>query len=75
MQLKTILNRLAKQPGFVFDAIQLVNVAIGVLVIYVDLRERLGSLPICSGCKRKRPGSDLLISSEARGAWAPADKA
>jgi transposase len=61
MQLKTILNRVAKQPGFVFNSIKLVG-AVGALVIYVQLRARGGSLPICSGCLKKRKGYDRLPS-------------
>lgn len=58
MQLKTILNHVAKQPGFVFDTIQLVIAASGSLSILVHLRARGRSRPICSGCMRKRPGYD-----------------
>ena len=55
MQLKTILNRLEKQSGFVYgdgkwrdDAIE------------IELTPRKGSKPICSGCGKRRPGYDRL---------------
>jgi len=67
MQLKSILNRVARQPGFVFDTIHLVS-AIN-LSIYVHLREHARSRPICSGCVRKRPAYDRL--SERRFAFVP----
>ncbi len=59
MQLKTILNRVAKQPGFVFTTIHQLTV-VGRPVIHVHLRARDGSRPICSGCVRKRRGYDHL---------------
>jgi len=58
MQLKTILNRVAKQPGFVFHTVQLVVAASGSLSILVHLRAHGRSRPICSGCMQKRPGYD-----------------
>lgn len=60
MQLKTILNRVAKQPGFVFDTIQLVVAASGSLSLLVYLREHGRSRARCSCCMRKRPGYDRL---------------
>lgn len=55
MQLKTILNRLEKQRGFVYgdgkwngDAIE------------IELKPRKGSKPICSGCGKRCPGYDRL---------------
>ena len=60
MQLKSILNRVAKQPGFVFGKIQLVVAADGTLTLLVHLREHGRSRPVCSGCMRKRPGYDRL---------------
>src|SRR3982751_190650 len=59
MQLKTILNRVAKQPGFVFDTIQLV-VAGSSLSLLVHVREHGRSRARCSCCMRKRPGYDRL---------------
>jgi transposase len=60
MQLKTILNRVAKQPGFVFGRIQLVAAADGALSLRVHLHEHGRSHPVCSGCMRKRPAYDRL---------------
>ena len=60
MQLKTILNRVAKQPGFMFSTIQLVIAASGSLSLLVHLREHGRSRPICSCCMRKRRGYDRL---------------
>ena len=59
MQLKTILNRIQKQPGFVFDRAQFVERGKS-LQIHVSLRERQGSKPVCSGCGKKRPAYDRL---------------
>lgn len=60
MQLKTILNRVAKQPGFVFGTIELVTLTATTMAILVQLSERKGSRAICSGCHTKRPGYDRL---------------
>lgn len=59
MQLKTILNRVAKQPGFVFGAATFVNVA-GLLQLHLQVRARQGSRGVCSGCYVRRPGYDRL---------------
>ena len=59
MQLKTILNRVAKQPGFVFVACQLVSVC-GRLELHVRVRARKASRGVCSGCFVRRPGYDRL---------------
>jgi transposase len=60
MQLKTILNQVAKQPGFVFESVELVRGASGTLSLRVVLEARRRSRPICSCCMRKRPGYDRL---------------
>ena len=60
MHLKSILNRVAKQPGFVFAGIHLVVAVSGALSILVHLREHGRSRPICSGCMHKRPAYDRL---------------
>ena len=59
MQLKTILNRVAKQPGFVFAAVELVRTG-SVLSIHARLRERKGSRGVCADCGKRRPGYDRL---------------
>jgi transposase len=60
MQLKSILNHVAKQPGFVFCTPRFVAVAGGVRRIDVGLRARRGSRAICSRCMQKRPCHDHL---------------
>jgi transposase len=57
MQLKTILNRIQKQPGFVFDRAQFVEHRNGVR-IHVSVRERRGSDPVCPKCCKKCPAYD-----------------
>ncbi|PYN92643.1 MAG: ISL3 family transposase [Candidatus Rokuibacteriota bacterium] len=59
MQLKTILNRIQKQPGFVYGAIRLVQSG-GRLQLEVELRPRANRQPRCSQCQRPRPGYDTL---------------
>jgi transposase len=60
MQLKSILNRVAKQPGFVFASVALLTSVTGLLSIHVTLRARKGSRAVCSDCGQKRPGYDRL---------------
>lgn len=58
MQIKTILNRIEKQPGFIYEKCQWregKRVSLDVI-----LRPTAGSRPICSGCGRKAPGYDTL---------------
>lgn len=59
MQLKTILNRVQKQPRFTYTNAKLIEGRSG-LALHVWLRPRKGCQPICSGCMRKRPGYDRL---------------
>jgi len=59
MLVKTILNRIQKQPGFVYGAVTLLEEG-GYMVLGVDLWPRRGSRPICSGCGCRRPGYDTL---------------
>jgi transposase len=60
MLVKTILNRIQKQPGFVYGAVTLLEEG-GYLVLGVDLWPRRGSQPVCSGCGHRRPGYDTLL--------------
>ncbi len=53
MQLKTILNRVQKFKSFVYRSVKMVEVA-GALVLHIEIAARARSLPICSGCGRKR---------------------
>lgn len=59
MQVKTILNRLQKQPGFIYHTVQLIKKQ-GKEVLEVELRPRAGHRPRCGGCRRPGPGYDTL---------------
>jgi len=58
MQVKTILNRLQKQPGFVYGAVRFGEEA-GRLHLEVDLRPRANRQPRCAGCQRPGPGYEM----------------
>jgi transposase len=60
MQLKTILNRIHKQPRFVYADAKFVTGRDGVVSIHVELRPRKGCKPICSRCMKARPAYDRL---------------
>jgi hypothetical protein len=49
MQLQSILNRIQKHPGFVYDRARFVERG-GKARIIVAIRERRGCRPVCSGC-------------------------
>jgi len=57
MQIKTILNRVQRHKGFVYDSVQLCEHA-GKLALEVEIKPRKASHPICSGCGKARPGYD-----------------
>jgi transposase len=59
MLLKTILNRVAPQKGFVYGAMALTAEA-GRLALEVQVEARRNSRPVCPGCHRRRPGYDRL---------------
>ena len=59
MQVKTILNRLQKQPGFVYSAVRFGEEA-GRLHLEVELRPRAHRRPRCAKCQRPGPGYDTL---------------
>ncbi len=59
MLVKTILNRIQKQSGFVYGAVTLLEDG-GHLALGVNLLPRRGSRPVCSGCGKHRPGYDTL---------------
>ena len=59
MLVQTILNRIQKQPGFVYAAIQLVAVG-DRLHLDVHLRPRRRARPRCSRCQRRGPTYDTL---------------
>src|SRR5262245_33271447 len=54
MQLKTILNRVAKNKSFVYGKVRFCQKR-GRLALAISLRPRRGSRPRCGGCGR--PGS------------------
>ena len=56
MQVKTVLNRVHKVKGFVYEKVRFVG---GTLE--VDVRPRRGSRPYCSGCGRRGPTYDHLM--------------
>jgi transposase len=58
MHLKTILNRVYHHPGFVYSAFKFTVESS--LKMWVTVKPRRGSLPICSGCNCKGPGYDTL---------------
>jgi hypothetical protein len=49
MQIKTILNRIQKQRGFVYGAIQL-EAQIGGLAVTVEIAPHRRNRPRCAGC-------------------------
>jgi transposase len=59
MQIKTILNRIQKQPGFVYGASRLIQ-ARWRWELEVELRPRARRRPICSRCQGPGPGYDTL---------------
>lgn len=58
MHIKTILNRIEKQPGFIYDTCKWRDPGPPALV--VTLRPQAASKPICSKCGERRPGYDTL---------------
>lgn len=60
MHLKIILNRVYRQPGFVFTDVRLSPAEEKEPSLWVRLRARKGSLPVCSGCNQKASGYDTL---------------
>ncbi len=80
MQLKTLLNRVYKLPGFVYGKIRLVPAGKqgGRDRLEVEVRPRAGTKARCSGCGKPGPGYDRLRprrfqvsihSGEYFGAW------
>lgn len=58
MQLKTILNRIERQPRFVYTDVRWADD--DRVALEIGLRPRRGCHPRCSGCGRQRPGYDML---------------
>jgi transposase len=59
MRIKTILNRLQRQPGFVYGEARLCEES-GSVSLEVEIRPRANSQPQCSGCGQRGPGYDTL---------------
>lgn len=59
MHIKTILNRIQKNKGFVYGDQRLLEED-GQALLEVPIRARERSRPVCSGCGRKGPGYDTL---------------
>lgn len=59
MQIKTLLNRLEKHKGFVYQSVQLIEENAR-LLLEVSVRPRKGSCPVCSVCGHEGPGYDAL---------------
>jgi hypothetical protein len=57
MHIKTILNRVQKFKSFVYGRVCWVENAL-VPTVDVELQPRRNSRPVCSGCRRERPGYD-----------------
>jgi transposase len=60
VQLKTILNRVHKQPGFVYGKAAFVQPKQGAEVLEVEVKPAARTQPVCSGCGQKGPGYDRL---------------
>ena len=71
MQLKTILNAVEKHKSFVYGDARWSGSKTA-LEIEFDVKARKNSTPICSGCRKKRPGYDRLAARrfEAVPLWA-----
>jgi transposase len=61
MLVQTILNRIQKQPGFVYGRVRLIETPWQVTV-EIQLRPRARRRPTCSGCQRPGPGYDTLTA-------------
>jgi transposase len=59
MLIKTLLNRVQRQPGFVYGAIWLAEEA-GRLILEIELQPRANRRPRCARCHRPGPGYDTL---------------
>ncbi len=61
MRLKTVLNRVHKVKGFVYQQARFVDGW-----IEVEVRPRKRSRPVCSGCGQSGPGYDTLPTRRFR---------
>jgi transposase len=58
MQLQSILRRIHKHPGFVYDRVEWAGR--GTEAFHIHVRPRAGAKAICAKCETKRPGYDTL---------------
>lgn len=63
MQLKSILNRVQKHKSFVYEEVEWGEQG-PAPSLRVSIRARVHTRPVCSGCKRARPGYDTLPARE-----------
>ncbi len=63
MQLKSILNRVQKYRSFVYEEVEWGEQG-GAPSLRVSVRARAHTRPVCSGCRRTRPGYDTLPSRD-----------
>lgn len=59
MQIKTILNQIAKNQSFVYESEKVIQNG-EQKELHVTIRPRRNSRPVCSGCGCRRPGYDTL---------------
>ena len=59
MRLESILNRIQRQPGFVYEGARLVGPS-GRLTLEIPIRPRTNRRPRCSRCRRPGPAYDTL---------------
>ena len=60
MQLRTLLNRVYKLPGFVYGKIRLLPDGAGGDRLEVKVRPRANGRALCAGCGQPAPGYDRL---------------
>ena len=68
MQVKTILNRIQKQRGFVYRDVRFEHLN-GVLVLTVDLYPHARNQPACADCGQRRPQYDRLPPRRFEPRW------
>jgi len=59
MQIKTILNQIAKNQSFVYESEKVIQNG-EQKELHITIRPRRNSRPVCSGCGCRRPGYDTL---------------
>jgi len=66
MRVKTILNRIEKQPGFIYDHARW---SADGKSIEVARRPAARTQPVCSGCGERGPGYDTLAARIFSTSW------